>query len=373
MTRWPRCRGSTASTCWARAPKRTPWRPAGRSRAGAAAATCRPPASPICRTRWPASCAEKSPRLLDEWGLDRPRGPGYVRARLAPGWARRAGLGRPGSRSGGSSSGDCGCNGSDRQSGGAAQVRRLTTIGVALALVAGGGSALAAASGGRARPATGGLSISPAVVEQPARAGAIGPLTVSNRSGAPLKVTVAARPWSQARDGKVSVDRRHELPGVTVAQPAFTLAPGQSQVVSAALTGTPSGGSLYGALEVIGLPEDADTRQGVVLGYRLIGTLRLAPATRRHELAGTLSAHGRSVALDLRNLGNTVDPVSGSARVRDARGTRSPGISTLRVLPGGQVHLVLAKGLSSGRVNASVTLSQAGRRTLVLKRKLNVR
>src|SRR3954452_11133940 len=107
-------------------------------------------------------------------------------------------------------------------SGGAVHVKRLVSIGVTLALVAGGGSALATASGKRVRPEAGGLSISPAIVEQPATPGAIRPVTVFNRSDAPLEVTVAAHPWSQARDGSVSIDRRHALAGVTVARPAFT-------------------------------------------------------------------------------------------------------------------------------------------------------
>jgi hypothetical protein len=188
-----------------------------------------------------------------------------------------------------------------------------------------------------------------------------------------LQVKVAARPWNQAADAKVSADRKHSLPGVVVGSPSFTLAPGQSRLVDVSLAAAPAAGAEYGALEVIGLPADARTRKGVVLGYRLIGTLRLLPATPRRKLSGALAVDGRSIVLDLRNLGNTLDPVSGTVSVKDARGTRSPAIDDLRILPGKQVRLKLAKGLAAGTVSASVRLTQAGKRALVIKKKLNVR
>ena len=50
------------------------------------------------------------------------------------------------------------------------------------------------------------------------------------------------------------------------------------------LGGAPAGGSLYGALEVVGLPADVGTRKGVVTGYRLIGALRYNPATPTYAL-----------------------------------------------------------------------------------------
>ena len=42
-------------------------------------------------------------------------------------------------------------------------------------------------------------------------------------------------------------------------------------------------GSLYGALEVVGLPRNAATRKGVVTGYRIIGALRYNPADRTYS------------------------------------------------------------------------------------------
>jgi hypothetical protein len=249
----------------------------------------------------------------------------------------------------------------------------MATIGATLAIAAGGGAALAGASAERARQDTGGLSLSPAVLQQTAKAGPLGPFTVFNRSKETLDVTVTARPWRQAQDGTVTPDRRHKLVGVAVAQRSFSLAPGASQVVNASLTSMPSAGALYGALEVIGLPTDADTRKGVVLGYRLIGTLRLRPATPKHRLAARLATAGQAIVLDVRNLGNTLDPVSGTATIKDARGTRSPDFDDLRILPGERVRVRLAKGLAKGSYRANVRLSQAGRRALSLKKKLNIR
>jgi hypothetical protein len=139
-------------------------------------------------------------------------------------------------------------------------------LALGLVLAAAGGGAAVAATAGHADDATGGLSLSPAVLEQPAAAGPLAPFTVVNRSRAKLAVTVAARPWVQASDGKVEPDRKRVLAGVSVAQPSFTLAPGQSQAVGVTVTAVPAAGALYGALDVIGLPTNAEKAKGVVLG-----------------------------------------------------------------------------------------------------------
>jgi hypothetical protein len=243
----------------------------------------------------------------------------------------------------------------------------------ALAAVLAAGAALALAARGGAATATGGLSISPAILQQRAATGPVGPVTVANRSDRKLQVTVAARPWIQASAGSVEADRRHALAGVTVSPAAFTLAPGASQPVTVTVGALPAGGALYGALEVIGLPPGAAKAKGVVVGYRLIGTLRLTPATPVHKLTGRLKARGHTIELDVTNAGNTVDPVTGDATLRDPRGTRSPAIAALRILPGKDVRLPLATGLSPGRYRTSVKLSQAGRTALSLEAKLKVR
>lgn len=251
-------------------------------------------------------------------------------------------------------------------------MRRLAVLAAAPAVVA-AGAALALAGTGGAAPAAGGLSISPAILQQRAATGAVGPVTVVNRSDRRLQVTAAARRWIQTSAGQVEVARAHALPGVSVSPASFVLAPGASQAVSLTVGALPADGALYGALEVIGLPPGAATAKGVVLGYRLIGTLRLVPATPVHKLTGTLKARGRTLELDVTNAGNTVDLVSGDATIRDPRGTRSPALGALRILPGKQLRLPLAKGLPAGRYGTSVKLSQAGHTALSLKAKLKVR
>jgi P pilus assembly chaperone PapD len=247
-------------------------------------------------------------------------------------------------------------------------MRRLGVIAAALAA-----PALALAARGHASTATGGLSISPAILQQTAATGPVGPVTVVNHSDRTLQVTVAARPWRQASSGQVRPDRSRALPGVAVAPAAFSLAPGAGQAVNLTVSALPADGALYGALEVIGLPPGAATAKGVVVGYRLIGTLRLTPATPVHTLTGALKARGSAIELDVANAGNTVDLVSGDAAIRDPRGTRSPAVTALRILPGRRVRMRLAKGLSPGSYRTSVKLRQAGHTVLSLRAKLKVR
>jgi len=242
-------------------------------------------------------------------------------------------------------------------------VKRQLALGLTL-VAAGGGVALAATAGHAAR-ATGGLSLSPVIVRQPAATGPLAPFTVVNRSDAKLDVTVAARPWTQASSGKVEPDRRRSLAGVSVAQPSFTLAPGQSQPVGVTVGTVPAGGALYGALEVIGLPTNAEKAKGVVLGYRLVGTLRLTPAVAVHELRARVKVRRRTLALDVTNRGNTVDPVSADVTLREPRGTRSPTVRPVRILPGRTVRL-LSTRLRSRRYRVTAKLEQAGRRVVTV-------
>jgi hypothetical protein len=238
-----------------------------------------------------------------------------------------------------------------------------------------GGAALA--SNGTARTAqTGGLSITPALLQRPAQPGPLGAMTVTNRSGAALTVTVTPRPWAQSAAGKFSPDRRRTLAALLrVGKPSFTLAPGAAAVVDLSLLGAPAGGALYGAVEVIGLPADAATRQGVVVGYRLIGSVRLLPAQPKHSLkAGAVKlAARRAVVLPLTNTGNTLDPVSGTVKIKGVRGTLNSTVPELRILPGKTVNIGLSSTLSKGGYSATVTLKQGGTRLLTAKRRFNVR
>ena len=129
---------------------------------------------------------------------------------------------------------------------------------------------------------------------------------------------VTPRQWVQSVTGKVSPNRRSTLSGVTVSQSKFTLAPGAETKVTATLTSAPAAGYLYGAMEVVGVPTDAATRKGVVLGYRLVGSLRVLPAERKYSItAGNVKASGATAVIPVKNAGNTVDAVSGTVKVKE--------------------------------------------------------
>jgi hypothetical protein len=254
-------------------------------------------------------------------------------------------------------------------------MRRWIVAAAAPAALFAGGVALAADHhSSHAAQAAGGLAISPAILIHAPQPGSLGALTVSNRSAAPLNVTVTPRQWTQAADGKVTANRKGTLGSIKLSTTTFTLAPNAEQRVDVTLTGAPAGGSLYGALEVIGLPVDADKRTGVVLGYRLIGSLRLPPKQKKLSLsAGQVKKVGRAVVLPLTNGGNTIDPVTGDIAVKSARGTQNDNIDGLRILPGKKVNISLGSGLKSGAYSATVTLEQGGTKILTAKRRFSVR
>ncbi|HEX6024693.1 MAG TPA: hypothetical protein VFZ00_22070 [Solirubrobacter sp.] len=256
-------------------------------------------------------------------------------------------------------------------------MKRLMALGAVVAAVSAGSVALGnkVAADGAAAQGDGGLALSPALAEKSGpQPGPIATYTIANRSSAPLAVTVAPRPWKQTADGKVTVNRRSRLRGVNVDAASFTLAPGEQRPVTATLASAPSGGALYGALEVIGTPTDADDRKGVVLGYRLIGTIRVRPTTPRIRLAaGTTKVRKGTATISIRNRGNTVDPVTGSVRVRGGSGTRTRSVKAIRILPGESVTITMGTRLSSGNYTATVRLRQRNRVALSTTKRFKVR
>ncbi|HEX5618005.1 MAG TPA: hypothetical protein VFX51_06270 [Solirubrobacteraceae bacterium] len=231
-----------------------------------------------------------------------------------------------------------------------------------------------------AAAAAGGLSITPAILEQRARRGAADTVEIVNSSDRKLNVTVAARPWRQSRTGTVAADRRRNLSRfVRVSDSSFTLAGGARRTITVTLARVPAKDSLYGSLEVIGRP--TRPRKGVNVGYRLIGSLRFNPraADRKLKLrAGAARVSGRkgnrSLTLQVSNAGNTIDPVGGDVVIRGPRGGRSSGISAVKILPGKRVSLELASldGLRGGRYTAAVTLKQRGRNRLSVSRHFHI-
>jgi hypothetical protein len=225
-----------------------------------------------------------------------------------------------------------------------------------------------------AQSSEGGLSMMPAQIEHNAQPGVLSTITVANRSKAPMDVTVAARPWTQSAAGKVSPNRRGTLAGVTVDKPSFTLAPGAEQAVTATLASAPSAGYLYGALEVIGLPADAASKKGVVLGYRLVGSLRILPAAPKTGLtAGKVKAVKGTAVVSVKNTGNTIDAISGTVRVKGSRGTKNLSLAATKVLPGKSINVPLGSKLSKGSYTATLTLKQRGKTALKATKKFSVR
>jgi hypothetical protein len=251
---------------------------------------------------------------------------------------------------------------------------RLSLPIAAVALLAAGGSSLAA----------GGLSVSPPIVEKVAAPGPVGSVKVNNTTSGPLKIAVAVRPWVQARSGAVRPDRKKSLSSrVRVSAAAFTLAPGTSKVVDLKLLGTPGSGSLYGSIEVVGTPPKASSKSsGITAAYRIVGSLRLNPTAARRVLrlqVGTVRTAGsgarRVIAGAVRNAGNTVDEVSGTARITGPGGSRSIAIAKTRILPGAIVDLGLGsvRGLRAGSYTARVSLFQTGRPVVTTSRKFVIR
>lgn len=252
-------------------------------------------------------------------------------------------------------------------------MRRWIAAAAVPALLFAGAAALAAEHPTARTAQTGGLSISPAVMQHAPQPGPLGTMTVTNRSAAAVAVTVTPRPWTQSASGRFAANRRATLSQVRVSAPSFTLAPGAEQRVEVSLTGS-APASLYGALEVVGLPPDAATRKGVVVGYRLVGSLRLPPKQKKFSLAaGAVKRVGSAAVLPITNTGNTIDPIEGRITVKGARGTQNNDVEDLRILPGKKVNIVLATGVRSGSYSATVTLEQGGTKLLTAKRKFSVR
>jgi hypothetical protein len=250
--------------------------------------------------------------------------------------------------------------------------RRAGVVAAAVA-VAGAGAALLALPAG-SKTAAGGLSLSPVVIEQTAKAGTVATVTVGNHSTKTLAVTVAARPWKQSVTGAAEPNRRDTLSALDLSASDFTLKPHTERTLTVKLAALPSAGYLYGALEVIGLPPGADTGKGLVTGYRLIGNVRLDPATPVLKLATgkvtTANLDGtRMLALPVTNRGNTVKAVTGDVSLKGPLGTRNRDIASVRILPGKTVDVGLlpAKGLAAGAYKAKVELDQSTLTTKVTR------
>jgi hypothetical protein len=252
---------------------------------------------------------------------------------------------------------------------------RRSAIAALCLLVAGLGAAHALA-------ASGGLSVTPGILEHVAQPGAVGPLTVSNTTSRPMRVSVAVRPWVQSRSGSVAPNRRRVLGKVRAGRHSFRLRGGGTRTVGMQLTRRPKGRSLYGAIEVTGAPKPRRGR-GVRVAYRLVTSLRLYPpvgARRYRARPKRLFEHGNArhgaLFLAVKNAGNTIDPIGGRVRISGNNHTLTGVVASKTIIPGATVNLRLAPlrgNLPRGRYRVGVRLTQAGHKAGGFRRGMRLR
>jgi hypothetical protein len=213
--------------------------------------------------------------------------------------------------------------------------------------------------------ADGGLSVSPAVLEHRAQLGTVGSYTLNNTTKETLRVSVTVRPWMQQLNGTVISDAKANLTRyVRATRQTFTLGAGAKVPVSFRMVRRTSTGSLYGSVEAFGKPTNTKGRKGIIPQYRIISSLRLNPARQTFKLkTGAGQVRSGALVLPVRNLGNTIEPVSGTYTLSGA-GSRKGTIAGMKVIPGKLVGLNLGatRGMKKGRYTVTASLVQAGKR-----------
>jgi hypothetical protein len=215
----------------------------------------------------------------------------------------------------------------------------------------------------------GGVSITPALVEKTARKGNVGSVTVKNTTKDTMRVTVNVRPWIQNRaTGGVVLNTRASLSSFVKASPAsFNLPPGQ-RTVKLNMVNLTRNGSLYAGFQVFAKQVKKKSRNGIIPQWDLRGKLRLNPTSKKPNLKlGSTRVLGsganRSLILEVRNLGNTLDPVGGTVNITGPS-PRNATVPQIAVVPGQVVQLKggSLKGLKAGNYTASWSVTQGGRR-----------
>jgi hypothetical protein len=233
---------------------------------------------------------------------------------------------------------------SSRRLAGAAVV---AVAGVALAAQAAGGTGVARAAGG-------GVSLRPETVEHVAKKGPVGRITVKNTTNGTLTMWINVRPWLQNRmTGNVLPNYRANLsPYIRASAHSFRLRAGRSRTLTMRVRRTPPHGSLYAGLEVFGKQLHARARNGIIPQYRVVGRVRLNPRHKRPSARiGTANlvgrGKGRTLILQVRNTGNTLDPVSGTADITGPM-RKTVSLTPVSIVPG-QVVFVRALRVSGMR------------------------
>jgi hypothetical protein len=255
----------------------------------------------------------------------------------------------------------------------------MAAAGILVAAAAAGpiGSATAEhASAPVATAAQGGLSVTPRTVEATARRGASRGVTIRNRSGRALQITVSPRGWRQGAGGGVTARRSGGLDGVGVNVRRFRMPNGANRTITVRMGRVPRLRAQYGALEVTGRP--VVRRRGINVAYRLVSSLRFRPTARNRRVrlgAGGARVSRRRLLLPVVNRGNTIDPVGGVVSVSGRGRARSLRLGAKAILPNRRVTLSAGslRGLPRGRYRAAVRLTQRGGVRLRVSRSFRIR
>jgi hypothetical protein len=236
---------------------------------------------------------------------------------------------------------------------------------------AGGAMAQAKAGAGPVAraAANGGVSLRPDTVEHVTRKGSVGRTTIKNTTSGTLRMTVTVRPWSQNRTtGTVAENMRVNLsPYVVASSRTFNLGAGRSRTVTMRVRRTPPHGSLYAALDVFGKQVHVKKHNGIIPQYRVVGRVRLNPKHKRPALKiGTANligrGKGRTLILQVRNTGNTLDAVTGTANITGPM-RKTVNLTPVSIVPG-QVVFVRAlniNGMKKGLYHVTFNVTQGTR------------
>lgn len=217
-------------------------------------------------------------------------------------------------------------------------------------------------SAGAAHAQSGGLSVTPASLENRAKLGTVGSLTLNNTTKESLRVTVTVRPWKQQLNGTVVSDPRANLTRyVRATTRTFTIGAGAKKPISFRMVRRLS--SMYASVDILGKPTNTAGRKGIIPNYRLISKMRLNPTKKTFKWrTGAAQVRQGNVILPVRNLGNSIDPISGTFRI-SGPGTKSGNMAGISALPGKLIGLSLGstRGLKKGTYTVNATVTQGGK------------
>ena len=150
------------------------------------------------------------------------------------------------------------------------------------------------------------------------------------------------RPWRQELNGTVLADPRATFTRyVRATRRSFTIGAGAKLPVTLPHGAADRFGSLYGNVDILGKPTRTKGRKGIIPKYRLISMLRLHPRAKTIKLrTGAAQVRNRTFMLPVRNIGNTIDPVSRHLPAERAR-LASRVFKSVSVVPGKLVALGL--------------------------------